>query len=93
MTYEKRPWNWSRVLGAHILPGLNPLVAGSWGTWEYREGLREQPPQQWRTQSVTIYQIVPKYFQISTISIAILNTISCNLDQKTNPTSPASFPV
>lgn len=31
MTYEKGPWNWSRVLGAHIVPGLNPLVAGSWG--------------------------------------------------------------
>lgn len=31
MTYEKGPWNQSRVLGAHIVPGLNPLVAGSWG--------------------------------------------------------------
>lgn len=57
-----------------------------WGTGR---GLGEQP-RQWKTRSVTIYKQVPKYYQISIISIAILNNISCKSDLRTNPTSQAT---
>lgn len=84
-------WEWipadlraEQVLMAHIVPGFNPLVVGSWGNMARGQG---KQPQQWRTQSVTISQLVQKYFQILTASITILDSAGCKWDLRKNPTS------
>lgn len=71
-----------------MVPGLNPFIVGSWGRREYVEGSGRAAT----AMEDSVSDHLPtstKYFQISIISRAILNSVSCKSDLKINSTSPA----